>query len=191
VHSTPTGRDSSLSIRSLATFYNPNLHDEWENITGEAAVMVRDTNEANYLATVYDGNPEPKNFEGAQNSPDFSNWWEAMCTELTSMEHKQGWKITPNTSVPTGRKFVGSHGVLAQKYDGLYQARYIAKVLSQIPGKDFQENHTPVVSDTILHLLMVIKTMLKLEAGQFDIETAFLYGKLEEDLWMAIPERYE
>jgi hypothetical protein len=38
---------------------------------------------------------------------------------------------------------------------------------------------------------MVIKTMLKLEAGKFDIETAFLYGKLEEDLWMAIPEGYE
>jgi hypothetical protein len=60
--------------------------------------------------------------------------------------------------------------------------------LSQIPGKDFQENHAPVVSDTTLHLLMVIQTMLKLEAGQFYIETAFLYGKLEEDLWMAIPE---
>jgi hypothetical protein len=33
--------------------------------------------------------------------------------------------------------------------------------------------------------------MLQLEARQFDIETAFLYGKLEEDLWMIIPEGYE
>jgi hypothetical protein len=31
---------------------------------------------------------------------------------------------------------------------------------------------------------MVIKTMLKLEVGH--IETALLYGKLEEDLWMDI-----
>jgi hypothetical protein len=38
---------------------------------------------------------------------------------------------------------------------------------------------------TTLHLLMVIKIMLKLEAGQFDIGTAFLSGKLEEDLWIA------
>jgi hypothetical protein len=37
---------------------------------------------------------------------------------------------------------------------------------------------------------MVIKTLFKLEAGQFDIETVFLYGKLEEDLWMDIPDRY-
>jgi hypothetical protein len=59
---------------------------------------------------------------------------------------------------------------------------------SQLSVKDFQENHAPVVSDTTSNLLMVIKTMLKLEAGEFDIETAFLYGKLEEDLWMAILE---
>jgi hypothetical protein len=37
---------------------------------------------------------------------------------------------------------------------------------------------------------MVIKTLFTLEAGQFAIETAFLYGKLEEDLWMDIPDRY-
>jgi hypothetical protein len=61
---------------------------------------------------------------------------------------------------------------------------------SQIPGKEFQENHAPVISDTTKHLLMVIKTRLKLEAGQVDIETAFLNGKLEEDLWMVIPDGY-
>jgi hypothetical protein len=32
--------------------------------------------------------------------------------------------------------------------------------------------------------------LFKLEVGQFDIKTAFLYGKLEEDLWMAITEEY-
>jgi Reverse transcriptase (RNA-dependent DNA polymerase) len=58
-------------------------------------------------------------------------------------------------------------------------------------GKDFQENHTPVISDMALLLLMVIKTIFKLESGQFDIETAFLYGKLDEDLWMAIPDGYD
>jgi uncharacterized protein (DUF3820 family) len=37
---------------------------------------------------------------------------------------------------------------------------------------------------------MVIKTLLKLEAGQLAIETAFLFGKLEGDLWMDIPDGY-
>jgi hypothetical protein len=37
---------------------------------------------------------------------------------------------------------------------------------------------------------MVIKTLFKPEVGQIDIETVFLYSKLEEDLWMDIPEVY-
>jgi hypothetical protein len=76
------------SIRSLTTIYNPNPLDECDNIRGEVADMVRETNEAAYLATVYDGNPEPKNFKEAQNSPDFSNLWEATCVEFRNMEQK-------------------------------------------------------------------------------------------------------
>jgi hypothetical protein len=64
------------------------------------------------------------------------------------MEHKQFREITPNTSVPTGRKVVGSRWVLARKDDGRYWARCVAKRFSQIPEKDFQENHAPVFSDT-------------------------------------------
>jgi hypothetical protein len=80
---------------------------------GEAAVMVREANEAAYLATVYDGNPEPTTFMKTQNSPDFSYWWEAMCTELRNIEHEQVWEFNLNTSVPTGRKIIGCRWVLA------------------------------------------------------------------------------
>jgi hypothetical protein len=38
---------------------------------------------------------------------------------------------------------------------------------------------------------MVIKTVLQLEAGQFDIETIFLYRKLEVDLLMVIANGYQ
>jgi hypothetical protein len=66
----------------------------------------------------------------------------------------------------------------------------VAKGFTQIPGKDFQENHSPVVNDTTFHTILVLKLLLGLEAGQFDIETAFLYGDLEEQLWMDFPEGY-
>ena len=157
--------------RALLTIHNPK---------GEVA----------RLATVYDGSPEPKTFKESLLCSDSTNWWEAMTTEFRNMEEKGVWQIKPRTSVPPNRKLIGVRWVLARKDDGRYRARCVAKGFSQIPGKDFQENHAPVVSDTTLHLLMVIKTILKLEAGQFDIETAFLYGELEEELWMEIPEGY-
>jgi hypothetical protein len=37
---------------------------------------------------------------------------------------------------------------------------------------------------------LVIKTIMKSHAGQFDTETAFLYVKLEDELRMKIPDRY-
>jgi hypothetical protein len=44
----------------------------------------------------------------------------------------------------------------------------VAKGLSQIPGKDFKENHSPVVNDTTFHTILVLKILLKLQAGQFE-----------------------
>jgi hypothetical protein len=114
-----------------------------------------------------------------------------MCVEFNNMEQKKDWEIIPKTKVPAGRKVIGARWVLARKDDGCYRARCAAKGFSQIPGKDFQENHAPVILDTTLHLLMVIKTVLQLEAGKFDFETVFLYGKLEEDLWMVITDGYQ
>jgi hypothetical protein len=57
---------------------------------GEAAVYVTENNkhEAALIATKYDGNPEPNSFWEAINCPDFSNWWEAICTEFSKMGHK-------------------------------------------------------------------------------------------------------
>jgi hypothetical protein len=56
------------------------------------------------------------------------------------------------------------------------------KRVSQIPGKDFQENHLPAVN---FHTILVFKILLKLEAGNH-----ILYGDLEESLWMELPDRY-
>jgi Reverse transcriptase (RNA-dependent DNA polymerase) len=106
------------------------------------------------------------------------------------MEQKRVWEIRPKISVPKGRKIIGARWVFARKDDGRYRARCVAKGFSQIPGKDFQENHAPVVSDTTIHLILAIKILNKLSAGQFDIETAFLYGNLDEELWMELPEGY-
>ena len=47
-----------------------------------------------------------------------------------------------------------------------------------------------MVNDTTFHLVLALKILFNLDAGQFDIETAFLYGDLEEELWMQLPAGY-
>ena len=111
-----------------------------------------------------------------------------MSLEFKNMEEKKVWKIIEKTDLPTGRKLIGNRWVYVLKDDGRFRARTVAKGFSQIPGKAFQENHAPVVNDTTFHMILALKVLLKLEAGQFDIETAFLYRELDEEIWMDIPD---
>ena len=37
---------------------------------------------------------------------------------------------------------------------------------------------------------IVWKVMYKLMAGQFDIETSFLYGDYDKEIWMEFPNEY-
>ena len=111
--------------------------------------------------------------------------------EFDSCETKSVWKIIKKSNLPKGRKIIGNHLVFSQKDDGRYRARTVAKGFSQIAGKDFQENHAQVVHDTTFHMILVIKIMCKLSSRHFDIETAFLYGTLEEEICMMFPDGYE
>jgi Reverse transcriptase (RNA-dependent DNA polymerase) len=174
-------------IRNLTNFYNTNPGE-----TAEIAMLAREFNptELTYASTIHDGNPDPKNYVEAKNSKDWNKWWEAMCIEFKNMDNKKVWNIILKTDVPTGRKLIGNRWVFAQKDDGRYRARTVAKGFSQVPGKDFQENHAPVVNDARFHLVLALKVLFKLEAGQFDIETAFLYGELDEEIWMQLPDGY-
>jgi hypothetical protein len=107
------------------------------------------------------------------------------------MEEKKVWEVVNRKDIPPGRKIIGNRWVFAIKDDGRYRARTVAKGYSQVPGEDFQENFAPVILDTSFHIILVLYTMMKMKSGQFDIETAFLYGDLEEDIWMILPDSYD
>jgi hypothetical protein len=168
---------------NLATYYNPDPL-QYVDTLQHAAVLATFSNlpEVSLQATIYDGNPDPKTFQEAKQSYDWPNWWTAMCTESDNMHSKQVWTIITSNSFPGNRKIIGNRWVFAQKDDGRFRARTVAKGFTQITGKDFQENHSPVINDTTFHTILVLRILVKLQAGQFDIETAFLYGDLKEKL---------
>jgi Reverse transcriptase (RNA-dependent DNA polymerase) len=126
----------------------------------------------------------PQTLSAALNTPHSLDWWKTVCTEFDNCDHKQVWTIVKKSNVPKGRKIIGNRWVFARKDDGRYRARTVAKGFSQIPGQDFQENHAPVINDTTFHLIFVLKLLFGLKSKQFDIETAFLYGTLEEEIYM-------
>jgi Reverse transcriptase (RNA-dependent DNA polymerase) len=56
---------------------------------------------------------------------------------------------------------------------------------------DFTENYAPVVNDITMHMLVVLMKLHGWKGKIIDVETAFLYGELEEEINMTIPRGLE
>ncbi|KAG8502420.1 hypothetical protein CXB51_000378 [Gossypium anomalum] len=60
----------------------------------------------------------------------------------------------------------------------------------KIPGVDFTDVFSPVVKHSSIRALLGIVAMHDLELEQLDVKTVFLYGELEEDIYMQQPEDF-
>ena len=104
------------------------------------------------------------------------------------MIKRRVWCKTSRNSMPANRHCVKSKWVFKIKRNDVFRARLVACGYSQIPGVDFSESYSPVVHDITFRLLILAMMILGLSAKIMDVKTAFLYGKLEEEIYMECPQ---
>ena len=63
----------------------------------------------------------------------------------------------------------------------------MAKGFAQNEGIDYNEVFSLVVKHTSIRILLVIVAEYELELAQLDVKTTFLYGDLEEEIYMIQP----
>ena len=94
--------------------------------------------------------------------------------------------------LPKGRKLVSSKWVfkLKELLNGKtkYKARLVARGFSQKEGIDYTETFAPVVKYKSVRLVLAIACERNMHIHQMDVCTAFLHGKLEEEIYMTPPE---
>ena len=71
-----------------------------------------------------------------------------------------------------------------------YKARLVARGFSQKFGCDYDETFSPVVRGESIRALLALATQENMHLHQMDVQTAFLNGELQEEVYMQQPEEY-
>ena len=136
----------------------------------------------------------PNSFDEAWNHPDpwqRDKWRAAILKEFDKMNALKVWKKIKKSSMPKGRRTVKHKWVLEIKRSGIFRARLVACGYSQVPGVDFKEIYSPVSNDVTFLLMLICAIRYEWDYLLMDVETAFLLGKLEEEIYMECPEGLE
>lgn len=129
-------------------------------------------------------------FNEALSNENKEKWLDAINEERQSIIKNNTWTYV-NREAARGRKILSSKWVFKIKDNGRYRARLCARGFEQVAGLDFNETYSPVVNFTALRCLCSIAAAKNLKAKTFDVSTAFLYGNVEEDIFMEIPEGFK
>lgn len=138
------------------------------------------------------GYNEPTSHKDAIRSPEKDLWEEAMDSEMNSLQENDTWKLV---SLPKGRKAIPCKWVFRVKMnaDGSidkYKARLVIKGFHQKKGIDYEQTFSPVTRMGTVRSVLSVAANEGLVMLQFDVSTAFLYGSLNEEIFMKQPEGY-
>lgn len=132
----------------------------------------------------------PNSIDEARESPDKSNWENAIQAELRMHSEKKTWELV---SPPKDVNIIGNRWVFTKKFDenGIltrYKARLVAQGYSQGYIHDYSDTFSPVIRFESFRLLIAIAAYHNLEIGQMDIKGAYLNGQLSETIYMKQPK---
>ncbi|GJU41659.1 ribonuclease H-like domain-containing protein [Tanacetum coccineum] len=142
------------------------------------------------FASTLNKSVEPTCLSEALSDP---NWVDAMNNEIKALNRNNTWT---ECDLPPGRKPIGSKWIWKIKYKASgdierYKARLVAKGFSQKEGFDYDETFSLVVKMVTIRCLVSIIVVHGWPLYQLDINNAFLYGNLVEDVYMTLPEGYK
>ncbi|GJY22761.1 putative ribonuclease H-like domain-containing protein, partial [Tanacetum coccineum] len=141
----------------------------------------------NCLFACFLSQEEPKTISQALKD---ESWVEAMQEELLQFKLQQVWILV---DLPFGKKAIGTKWVFRNKRDERSivvknKARLVAQGHRQEEGIDYDEVFAPVARIEAIRLFLAFASyILKFTDYQMDVKSAFLYGTVEEEVYVHQP----
>ncbi|GKD16781.1 retrovirus-related pol polyprotein from transposon TNT 1-94 [Tanacetum coccineum] len=120
-------------------------------------------------------------------------WIDSMQEELNQFYRNKVWTLVP---LPYGKIAIDSKWVFRNKKDEhgtttKNKARLVAQGYSQEEGIDYDETFTPVARMEAIRIFLAFATYMNFKVYQMDIKSAFLNGKLKEEVYVKQPLGFE
>ncbi|GJX15400.1 putative ribonuclease H-like domain-containing protein [Tanacetum coccineum] len=144
----------------------------------------------NCLFACFLSQEEPKKVIHALKDP---SWIEAMQEELLQFKLQEVWTLV---DLPNGKRAIGTKWVFRNKKDerGIVirnKARLVAQGYTQEEGIDYDEVFAPVARIEAIRLFLAYASFKDFVVYQMDVKSAFLYGKIEEEVYVCQPPGFE
>ncbi|GJX35978.1 putative ribonuclease H-like domain-containing protein [Tanacetum coccineum] len=148
------------------------------------------TDQLHCLSACFLSQLEPTSIAKALEDPD---WVDAMQEEMQQFINQQVWKLVP---LPDGKHAIGTKWILKNKRDarGIVvrnKARLVAQGHRQEEGIDYDEVFAPVARIEAIRLFLAFASYMGFLVYQLDVKSAFLYGEIEEEVYVTQPKGFE
>ena len=118
-----------------------------------------------------------------------SNWRDSMKNEIKALKNRGCWRVVPT---PSGIRLIKSKYVykLKKNWQGKVvkrKSRLVVQRFLQGEGVDFNETYAPVAKAVTFRLMLALTKAYNLHLHQLDVDSAFPYADLDEDVYMTPP----
>jgi len=96
---------------------------------------------------------------------------------------------------PNDKNVIGTKWIFKNKLNengdvSTNKARLVCKVYAQQEGIDFEETFAPVASLEAIRMFLALSSFQKFKVFQMDVKSTFLYGDLEEEVYIEQPDGF-
>nr|GEW57514.1 copia protein [Tanacetum cinerariifolium] len=184
-HADKTKREAKgKSPVKLSTRYR-NLSVEFEDFSNNS---INEVNDAALEDITYSDDEEDVGVEA-----DFSNLETTITEDLLQFKMQKVWVLV---DLPNGKRAIGTKWVFRNKKDerGIVvrnKARPVAQGHTQEKGNDYENFFAPVARIEAIRLFLAYASFMGFMVYQMDVKSAFLYGIIEEEVYVCQPLGFE